>query len=185
MNTEITVMNETVLKNGQSMIIRIPVPSDARDMIEYLNTVGGESDNLLFSKNEFELTVEQESAHIEKVNADPNILMIVGTVNGTIISAAQIHSPARKKIAHNCEVGISVRKEYWGKGVGTAIMGELIRHARESGTIRNISLGVKAGNSNAIGLYEKYGFRKIGVHKNYFNIDGNYDDEILMDLYLN
>ena len=184
MNSDTAIINEVVLKNGQSMIIRRPVPSDARDMIDYLNAVGGESDNLLFSKNEFELTVEQESAHIEKVNADPNILLIVGTVNDTIISAAQIYSPVRKKIAHNCEVGISVRKEYWGKGVGTAIMGELIRHARERGTIRNITLGVKADNNNAIALYEKYGFLKIGVHKDYFNIDGNYDDEILMDLHL-
>jgi len=64
-------------------------------------------------------------------------------------------------------------------------MGELIRHARERSTIRNISLGVKASNSNAIALYEKYGFIKTGVHKNYFHVDGNYDDEILMDLYLN
>ena len=184
MNTDAAIINEVVLKNGQSMIVRRPVPSDARNMIDYLNTVGGESNNLLFSKNEFELTEEQERAHIDKVNSDPNILMIVGTVNGTIISAAQIHSPVRKKIAHNSEVCISVRKEYWGKGVGTAIMGELIRHARERGTIRNISLGVKASNSNAIALYEKYGFVKIGVHKDYFNVDGNYDDEILMDLHL-
>src|SRR5659263_647275 len=122
---------------------------------------------------------------LKKINSDPNILLIVGTVNGTIISAAQIHSPARKKITHNSEVAISVRKEYWGKGVGTAIMGELIRYARERGTIRNISLGVKASNSNAISLYEKYGFVKTGVHKDYFNVDGNYDDEILMDLQLN
>jgi len=184
MNTDTAIINEVVLKNGQSMIVRRPVPSDAWNMIDYLNTVGGESDNLLFSKNEFELTVEQEIERIEKDNNDPNILMIVGTVNDMIISAAQINSPTRKKIAHNCEVGISVRKEYWGKGVGTVIMGELIRHARERGTIRNISLGVKASNRNAIALYEKCGFVKIGVHKDYFNVDGNYDDEILMDLHL-
>jgi len=136
-------------------------------------------------QNEFELTVEQEIERIEKDNKDSNMFMIIGTVNGTIISAAQINSPLRKKIAHNSEVGISVRKEYWGKGVGTAIMGELIRHARERSTIRNIGLGVKVSNSNAIALYEKYGFVKIGVHKDYFHVDGNYDDEILMDLQLN
>lgn len=53
MNSDTAIINEVVLKNGQSMIVRRPVPSDARDMIDYLNTVGGESVNLLFSKNEF------------------------------------------------------------------------------------------------------------------------------------
>jgi len=33
-------------------------------------------------------------------------------------------------------------------------------------------------------MYEKFGFTKIGVHKNNFNVNGNFDDEILMDLYL-
>jgi len=48
----------------------------------------------------------------------------------------------------------------------------------------NISLGVRASNYNAIRLYEKFGFRKVGVHKNYFYINGKYDDEYIMDLYL-
>jgi RimJ/RimL family protein N-acetyltransferase len=43
---------------------------------------------------------------------------------------------------------------------------------------------VKASNFKAIKLYEKLGFEQIGTHKNYFNINGEYDDEILMDLYL-
>lgn len=63
-------------------------------------------------------------------------------------------------------------------------MNELIRFAKEHDTIKNISLGVKASNHNGIKLYEKLGFVKVGVHKNFFNINGVFDDEILMDLYL-
>jgi len=63
-------------------------------------------------------------------------------------------------------------------------MGELINHAKLTGTTKNISLGVRDGNSNAIKLYEKFGFEKVGIHKDYFNVDGTYYDEILMDLYL-
>ena len=39
-------------------------------------------------------------------------------------------------------------------------------------------------NNIAIKLYEKYGFKKIGTHKNYFNIEETYYDKILMDLYI-
>ncbi|BBK76728.1 hypothetical protein CBU03nite_01320 [Clostridium butyricum] len=37
---------------------------DANDIIEYLNTVGGESNNLLFGEGEFKLTIEQEKTYI-------------------------------------------------------------------------------------------------------------------------
>lgn len=33
-------------------------------------------------------------------------------------------------------------------------------------------------------IYDKFGFQKVGVHKNYFNINGEFDDKILMDLYI-
>jgi len=64
------------------------------------------------------------------------------------------------------------------------VMAELIRFAKELGTIKNISLGVRASNSNAISLYEKSGFKKVGIHKDHFNINGDFYDEILMGLYI-
>lgn len=178
------IINEITLADGLCLVVRKLTAEDAPAMIEYLNEIGGESDNLLRGKNEFDLTVEQEIEFIEKNNSDPDMLMIVGVINGRIISAAQLHGSSRKRIIHNREAAISVRKEYWRKGVGTALMGELINHAKLTGTTKNISLGVRDGNSNAIKLYEKFGFEKIGLHKNYFNVDGTYYDEILMDLYL-
>lgn len=178
------ILNEIPLKNGDFLTLREPVESDAKDMIKYLNMVGGESDNLLFGKDEFHLTVEQETGYLKKVGNDPNMRMVIGLINNTIVSVAEIRCLSRKRISHNSEIAISVKKEYWGKGIGSAVMKELIRFAKEHKTIRNISLGVKASNRNAIRLYEKFGFTKVGVHKNYFHISENYDDELIMDLYL-
>ncbi|WP_366914654.1 GNAT family N-acetyltransferase [Clostridium sp.] len=59
-----------------------------------------------------------------------------------------------------------------------------MKFAKYNDSIKNISLGVRASNQNAIKLYEKHGFEKIGTHKNFFYIDGKYHDEILMDLYI-
>ncbi|MBZ9621447.1 GNAT family N-acetyltransferase [Clostridium sp. FP2] len=184
MGTELLnyILKEIELKNGQKLILRKPIIEDAKRMIEYLNIVGGESENLLFSKDEFRLTVEQEIEHIKSISTGANTLMVLGIINNKIVSIAQISSPNRKRIAHNSDVSISVKKEYWKNGIGSAVMEELIRFAKENDTIRNISLGVKASNKNAIMMYQKCGFEKIGVHKNYFNINGNFDDEILMDL---
>jgi RimJ/RimL family protein N-acetyltransferase len=176
------ISTEVITKDGQKMIIRKPDSSDAEKMIEYLNIVGGESDNLLFGKDEFRLTVEQEIEHIKNMNQNTNGLMIIGCIGEKIASIAQISGEGRKRIAHNSEVAISVKKEYWGNGIGSAMMSALIHFAKETDKIKNISLGVKASNNTAMKLYEKMGFVKIGVHKNFFYIDGNFDDEILMDL---
>lgn len=69
-------------------------------------------------------------------------------------------------------------------GIGSAVMEELLRFIKERGTIRNVSLSVKASSHNAIRMYKKFEFKKIGVHKNYFNVNGNFHDEIIMDLYI-
>ena len=49
-----------------------------------------------------------------------------------------------------------VKKDYWKIGIGSAVMEELISSAKKCGTVKNISLGVKASNKNAIRMYEKF-----------------------------
>lgn len=176
------ILREIRLKNGQQVMLRKPIIEDAKKMIEYLNTIGGESDNLLFGKDEIRITVEQEMEYIQNMNNDENTLMILGIIDDNIMSISHISSPNRKRIAHNSEISISVKKDYWKNGMGSAVMKELIRFAQKRGTIKNISLGVKSSNRNAIMLYEKFGFKPIGIHRNYFNVEGDLDDEILMDL---
>ncbi len=175
---------KTTLKNGQELLVRSPLPEEAVAMVAYLNQVGGESDNLLFGKNEFRLSVEQEAEYLRNMAADASSCMLAGFVDGQIISVAQISSLKRPRIAHNAEIAISVQKAWWGCGVGTVMMERLIAFARATGTIRNITLGVRFGNDGAIALYEKMGFRLVGTHRDYFLINGCYHDEHLMDLQL-
>ena len=186
MSTDLSsyILKKIQLKNGQQLILRKPIIEDAERIIEYLNLIGGESENLLFGKDEFHFTVEQEMEYIKNISNDTNTLMILGIINNNIVSCANISSSSRKRIAHNSEVAISVKKDYWRNGIGNAVMEELIRLAKEHDTIKNISLGVNRSNKNAIIMYEKFGFRKVGVHNDYFYVNGNYDDEILMDLYI-
>ena len=177
-------LKEINLKNGQNLIIRKPIEDDAEKMVNYANIIGGESDNLLFGKNEFHLSVEQEREYIKNLNNSKDVFMVIGIINNKVVSIAQIRKLGRKRIEHNSEIAISVKKEYWGLGIGSVVMEQLIEFAKNNNII-NISLGVKASNYKAINLYEKFGFKKIGIHKNYFNINGVFDDEILMDLSLN
>lgn len=90
-------IKEITLNSGERLILRTPIEEDAKNMIEYLNIVGGESDNLLFGKDEFRLSVEQEAEYIKKVHQDPNMLMALGIINNTVVSIAEIRSLGRKE----------------------------------------------------------------------------------------
>ncbi len=173
-----------LLKNGETLVLRRPMALDAEEMISYLNIVGGESDNLLFGAGEMTMTTQQEASYIDNMNEDENSLMVIGTVGGEIAAIGQISALARKRIAHNAQVSISVKKAYWRLGIASAVMAELIQFAKHR-NIKNICLEVKADNENAIMLYEKYGFERVGVHKDFFFVDGKYYDELIMMLYLN
>jgi len=156
---------------------------DAASIIEYLNQVGGESDNLLFGKDEIQITIEEEKGFIERMNQSSNSILLLGKVNGKIVSIGSLSGKGRKRIAHRGEVALSVSKEYWGLGFGTKVLEELIIYANHK-EINVIELTVKADNEAGIHLYEKLGFKKIGYYEKYFKIEDKYYDAYLMNLYL-
>ena len=75
---------------------------------------------------------------------------------------------------------IAVKSTERGKGIGTFLMSELISRAKNNGVSR-MTLEVKDGNTNAIKLYEKFGFKVEGVRKKYYN---NQFDALIMWLNL-
>jgi ribosomal-protein-alanine N-acetyltransferase len=66
---------------------------------------------------------------------------------------------------------IAVHQAYWGKGIGSALLGALLTAARE----RNcgaVFLEVRADNPRAHGLYLRRGFREVGVRRGYYQPSG-------------
>ncbi len=176
--------NTMELKNGLILNIEKAKREDAAKIIEYLNQVGGESDNLLFGLNEFHVSVSDEENFIDKLAASTTSALLIGKTNDEVVSVATIMSPHRPRIAHQADISISVKKKYWNMGIATHMISELISFAKQNQITKILHLGVKAENTNAICLYEKMGFEKIGEYKNFFKIGDLYYNEILMNLYL-
>lgn len=86
-----------------------------------------------------------------------------------------------RRMSHRADLGLSVLKEYWNRGIGSRLMESLIKYAREN-RIELIYLDVRSDNSSAIHLYNKYGFRKTGSYPAYFKIGDAYFDFDLMVL---
>lgn len=172
------------LKNGMIIKIEKAVKSDAQQVLDYLNIVGGESDNLLFGADEFTMSLEAEENYINNLETSKSSALFVGKIENEIVCIGSAMTPLRERIAHQADISLTVKKKYWGLGIGTQLMQTIIDFAKQSGTIEILHLGVKCDNVAAINLYKKMGFEEIGRFSNYFKINGKYYDEILMNLYL-
>ena len=159
-------------------------PSDAGKFLEYSKIVGSETDNLTFGAEGLPLTISQEADFIRKFAGNPGSIMIVAFDEGELIGTGAVSVVSGKpRFAHRREIAISVRKDYWGKGIGTGIMNVLMDFAKKSGA-EVLELEVRSDNEAAISLYKKFGFEKIGTNEKFFKINGEFCAADYMNLYL-
>ncbi|WP_414054996.1 GNAT family N-acetyltransferase [Macrococcus equi] len=163
------------------MIIRQAEVSDAVNLLEYTKIVGRESDNLLFGSEGIGYTIEEEEKIIESIGNHARQIMLVATDNQEVVGLAQLVGLNRERVAHQGRLAISVRKDYWGKGVSTQLMQGLIDFANQT-NMEVIALEVYADNIRGIKLYEKFGFKQIGLFKHYAKVKDEYKDAIMMTL---
>ncbi len=105
------------LKNGKELLIREAEPEDAEKILEYLNIVGGESDNLLFGKDEFTNTLEQEREFLKSQKAEEKSLMLTGWIAGELASVCSLSALTfRVRCAHRGSIAVSCRKKFWNTG---------------------------------------------------------------------
>ena len=182
-----TFSSETlILRNGQQCTIRSVEPEDASGMLEYMKIMLGETPFLLRTPEEFCYTAEEEAAILARRKEDPRSLMLAVIADGQIIACADVCSHgAKSRVMHRGELGISVRKDYWRQGIGSALMERLIGFARETG-YEQIELTVESKNRRALTLYLKYGFTVYGTRPHGMKYpDGSYDNDYLMVNMLN
>lgn len=159
-----------------SIVIEKASCMDAEAILEYLKQIGGETDNLTFGAEGLPFAIEEEATHIKQLENSSNDVMFVAKDGGRIIGDASLNRLPRR-MKHRGDFGIAVLREYWNQGIGSRLLGEVIRFAKEN-TFEIIELQVRSDNAAAIHLYEKFGFQKFGTHKRFFKI-GN--EEISFD----
>ena len=155
------------------MIFRRPCGDDAAEMIRYLKSVGSESDNLTFGSEGLPVTEEQERKFLSSIGPNAYVVIAVDE-DGRIVGDASLERGPRR-LHHAAELGISTLKEYWGRGIGSRLMEEMIAYAKENG-ITKINLRVRADNERAKALYRKFGFEKEGDDRRMMEIGGEYFD---------
>lgn len=103
-----------------------------------------------------------------------NSYYLVAKINDEIVGFAGI-----KIILDEADImNIVTKKDKRNLGIGFCILEKLIYISKEK-NIKKLTLEVNDKNLAAIHLYEKLGFKRIAIRKNYYN---NIDNAIIMQL---
>jgi putative acetyltransferase len=89
-------------------------------------------------------------------------------------------TPTRWRMRHVASIGMAVRDDWQGKGVGTVLMQAVLDLADNWLNLTRIELRVYVDNAPAIALYEKFGFEIEGTHRRFAFRHGKYVDSYSM-----
>ena len=168
------------LRDGRAAVIRPPEITDAAELLAFIQTCQGETDFLAGYPEEKSLTIQQEEEWIARMRQSPCALSLVCTVGGEIAGSGQLVWSPRIKLRHRGTVGITVLKRFWGLGIGSALMEQMLSLAPQCG-LTQLELEYIQGNERARRLYDKMGFLPYGRRPQGIRLkDGTLLDEILM-----
>ena len=106
--------------------------------------------------------------------------VLVAEVDGEVVGNAGLHpvskSPRRR---HAGTIGMAVRDDWQGRGVGTALMAALVDLADNWIGYSRLELTAYTDNEAALALYRKFGFEIEGTARRYALRDG-----VLVDAYM-
>ena len=161
---------------GGAMTYRLVSEEDAAAYLDFFIAVAGETDNLASTRREAgRMSAEDERNYIRGMNPS---FSFVAADDGVICGSCDIRIDSRERLRHRAELGIAVRREWWGKGIAQRLLDYALAEASARG-VRKVMLTVRADNSRAIALYERNGFSCIGKDSMLFCIDGAYHDGLI------
>ena len=106
-------------------------------------------------------------------------LLLAAAIDGKVIGAAGLTRFENRR-AHVGTIGMAVHDVFAGRGAGGALMAALLDVADRWMGLRRVELTVYADNARAIGLYERFGFEREGLHRAYALRDGAFVDALAM-----
>lgn len=174
--------NAPSASGGQhDFVVRPARPRDARSFLEMWRVVVGEkryvrSETIgrsagYYRRRYFRRSWTDNQASLVAVHGD----RVIGHLN-----VSREEGPMTRHVA---SLGMAVAPEWRRRGVGSALLIESIRWAKEMG-VQKLALSVYPHNEAALALYRKFGFRTEGRLTGHSRKSIGYLDEIVMGLWL-
>lgn len=157
----------------EGLIIRVICPDDAEALMSMQSLPGYRFGTL----RQPYPTLQGARKYIETL--PPNVTSLVAVLNGTIVGNAGMTQLAGRR-SHVATIGMGVHDDYQRRGIGRALMGELVAIADDWLNIKRLELTVYTDNAGAIALYESFGFEREGLHRAFAFREGRFVDAYAM-----
>jgi phosphinothricin acetyltransferase len=127
-------------------------------------------------------TVEEQAAWLDARSGALEV--VVAEIDGTVAGFASL-SPYRDRPAYRTTVedSVYVHPDFQGRGVGRALLEEIVRVARERG-FHSVIGRVVGGHTASISLHAAVGFEQAGVEREVGRKFGRWLDVVIMQLLL-
>lgn len=131
---------------------------DTPKIVNFKKELENETDYLVFNMKDSPNSFNKERNNIIQFTLFSNYLYLGAFVDDTLGGLLLFRGGKSPRNKHIGELGIGIKKEYWGHGIGKKLIAELFKWCVDN-SIKKVTLKVRKDNSRAIALYQKLGFK--------------------------
>jgi ribosomal protein S18 acetylase RimI-like enzyme len=180
------IVAKITLKDGSSAVIRYPKWEDLDSLVTYVNQLSSEDTFVGLSGEKF--SKEQEMQFLTSVFSKIELqhgVTLWAVQDDQIIGICSVDKNFinRNRTSHRGGVGLSIKSDYRGFGIGKILLTETIEQAKLNLTgLKMLELTVFEINTKAVNLYQKLGFKIVGKIEGGYYYKGNYETQLQMIL---
>jgi len=153
--------------------------SDAEMIRDALRAVAAER-RFLATVEGFSL---EETRAFLKYIVEGNLPQVTALSEGMVVGFCDILPNAALGFTHVARLGMGVRSEWRGQGIGRRLLNSCLALAKNAG-IEKVELEVFSDNIAAVRLYESFGFSREGLKARGRKLNDQYQDLVLMALWI-
>lgn len=174
-------------RKTNKVIIRPAVMADMAELIKLrIAMVSACPDSFLDDYGELsEWSAADWGSWFSRLTENPNSRLLVGQAGEELVGIVGCKGVSHKRASHVATlVGVGVLPQFRNQGIGKKLLQEIIGWVKTKTGIKRLQLTVYADNLPAISFYEKLGFKKEGLFKDYAkSVDGHYQDGVMMAMF--
>ena len=145
---------------------------------EALNEIINDPEVMRYSQELIPMPLERMVLQFSERIRNKDIVLVAeedGQIAGHLVVGI-----GRGKLSHVGYIGLFVKKELWGKGIGAKLLEEGIKAAKERG-LKKIMYEVYSPNERSINLAKQFGFELRGTLKKHMLSEGDYLDKLIFE----
>lgn len=135
-----------------------------------------------YRDEDYEVELEGYRKFFRDLRSNDKVDVLVAKVHGRVVGFLALWR-IEDYDEHTRSIGISVHPDYWGRGIATTLVKEIIELARIMG-VKKIIIETLVENSAMRRVAEKTGFKVEGIKRSKNLKEGKYHDEIIYSLKL-